>query len=167
MLFRDARPDELDEVGELTAEAYGDLVSERYALVLRDARTRARDAQIIVCIDAGQLAGAATFVAHGGPWSEIAQADEAEFRMLAVDAGARGRGIGAALVEHMLGLSAHLGRQRLVCSSANDMTAAHRLYERLGFTRAPERDWSPVDGVTLRVFARDLTAHGSAPFVPS
>jgi hypothetical protein len=32
------------------------------------------------------------------------------------------------------------------------MTAAHRLYERLGFARAPARDWSPVPEVQLRVY---------------
>jgi hypothetical protein len=36
------------------------------------------------------------------------------------------------------------------------MTAAHRLYERLGFTRLPDRDWTPVPGVDLRVYALDL-----------
>jgi hypothetical protein len=38
------------------------------------------------------------------------------------------------------------------------MTAAHRLYERLGFHRLPERDWSPVPGVDLLVYARDIQA---------
>ena len=33
------------------------------------------------------------------------------------------------------------------------MRAAHRLYERAGFARAPERDWSPVAGVELLAFA--------------
>jgi ribosomal protein S18 acetylase RimI-like enzyme len=41
------------------------------------------------------------------------------------------------------------GRERLVISSATDMTTAHRLYERLGFTRAPERDWRPIPAVQL------------------
>jgi hypothetical protein len=36
------------------------------------------------------------------------------------------------------------------------MTAAHRLYERLGFTRLPGRDWSPVPGVDLLVYGLDL-----------
>jgi hypothetical protein len=29
------------------------------------------------------------------------------------------------------------------------MASAHRVYERLGFSRAPERDWQPVPGVDL------------------
>ena len=33
------------------------------------------------------------------------------------------------------------------------MRAAHRIYERVGFERAPERDWSPVPGVELLAFA--------------
>jgi hypothetical protein len=36
------------------------------------------------------------------------------------------------------------------------MTAAHRIYERLGFTRIPERDWSPVPGVDLLAYRLDL-----------
>jgi ribosomal protein S18 acetylase RimI-like enzyme len=36
------------------------------------------------------------------------------------------------------------------------MTAAHRLYRRLGFTRLPERDWSPVPGTDLLVYSREL-----------
>ncbi len=36
------------------------------------------------------------------------------------------------------------------------MRAAHRIYERLGFTRDPERDWSPLPGVELLAFALRL-----------
>jgi ribosomal protein S18 acetylase RimI-like enzyme len=36
------------------------------------------------------------------------------------------------------------------------MTAAQRLYERLGFTRLPERDWSPVPGIDLLVYTYEL-----------
>jgi hypothetical protein len=32
------------------------------------------------------------------------------------------------------------------------MAAAHRLYERLGFTRLPERDWAPLPGVNLMAY---------------
>ena len=69
---------------------------------------------------------------------------------------ARGNGAGTALVKRMMELAAAHGKRRLVCSSAQDMQAAHRLDARLGFTRAPERDWSPVDGVTLMAFEREL-----------
>ena len=36
------------------------------------------------------------------------------------------------------------------------MTAAHRIYERHGFERVPDRDWSPVPGVHLIAFRKEL-----------
>jgi len=44
----------------------------------------------------------------------------------------------------------------IVCSSLPIMRAAHRVYDRFGFRRAPERDWSPAAGVTLLAFQRSL-----------
>ena len=34
----------------------------------------------------------------------------------------------------------------------SEMTVAHRLYGRLGFTRVPDSDWSPQSGVCLMAF---------------
>jgi ribosomal protein S18 acetylase RimI-like enzyme len=87
-----------------------------------------------------------------GPWREISGPDEGEFRMLAVDPAAQGRGVGRALVEASVDVICAAGRERVVISSATDMTSAHRLYERLGFTRAPARDWRPAPDVQLRVY---------------
>ncbi len=49
-----------------------------------------------------------------------------------------------------------LGAHTIVMSSLAEMTAAHRVYARLGFVRLPERDWSPVPGVDLLVYAQEL-----------
>ena len=46
--------------------------------------------------------------------------------------------------------------RRVVLSTDRRMTTAQRLYERLGFTRLPERDWSPRPGIDLLVYAVDL-----------
>lgn len=43
-----------------------------------------------------------------------------------------------------------------VISTDPRMQAAHRLYGRMGFVRAPERDWSPNDGVELLAYVREL-----------
>ena len=40
--------------------------------------------------------------------------------------------------------------------SASGMTAAGRLYLRLGFARTPERDWSPEPGVDLITYGRQI-----------
>ena len=36
------------------------------------------------------------------------------------------------------------------------MAAAHRMYDRLGFERAPELDWAPVEHVRLIAFRKRL-----------
>ena len=44
----------------------------------------------------------------------------------------------------------------MVLSSTRSWIAAHRLYERLGFGRCPERDWEPLPGVELLAFRLEL-----------
>ena len=48
------------------------------------------------------------------------------------------------------------GRTTMVLSTDPRMHAAHRLYSRLGFSRLPERDWSPLPGIDLLVYSRPL-----------
>jgi ribosomal protein S18 acetylase RimI-like enzyme len=67
--------------------------------------------------------------------------------MLGVSPAAAGTGVGRALVQRCVDRSRELGDESLVISSLPSMTNAHRLYERIGFERAPQRDWSPAPGV--------------------
>jgi ribosomal protein S18 acetylase RimI-like enzyme len=126
-----------------------------YLAVLRDVPRRAADAELLVAAEPGdgRLLGTVTFVPDGGPLGEIARPREAEFRMLAVDPAAQGRGVGTALLQRVLEDSRRRGSEGVVCSSLPEMRAAHRVYERLGFRRTPERDWSPVPGIDLLAFA--------------
>ena len=87
-----------------------------------------------------------TFCPVGSPYREIGRDDEGEFRMLAVSPAARGRGVGQALVELCLRRARELGYAGIRMSTMDRMTSAHRVYERLGFVRAPQDDWSPVPG---------------------
>jgi ribosomal protein S18 acetylase RimI-like enzyme len=51
------------------------------------------------------------------------------------------------------------GCVRVVLSTQRTMRAAHRVYERLGFTRTPERDWKPLpelDDITLLTYELTL-----------
>jgi ribosomal protein S18 acetylase RimI-like enzyme len=163
LTVRPAHMSELARVGELTVEAYaadGHLVGDdAYAGVLRDAATRAREAEVYVAALPGHLdeiAGTVTFCPYGSPWCELAQPGEGEFRMLAVAPEARRQGVAEALVSVCLERSAELGYTAVVLSSLPQQRSAHRVYERLGFRRTPELDWSPDTGVELLAFRRDL-----------
>ncbi|PXY27024.1 GNAT family N-acetyltransferase [Prauserella muralis] len=157
---RPAEPGELEQLGELTYAAYADdclLDHEPYGDELRAAARRAEHAELLAAVDAdGRLLGTVTVVLPGTPYAELAREGELEFRMLAVARHARGRGVGAALTRAVLDRARALGAARVVLCSMRTMRAAHRLYERLGFARVPERDWTPVPGITLIAFARDL-----------
>ncbi|GHF85650.1 GNAT family N-acetyltransferase [Streptomyces filamentosus] len=163
--IRAVRPEEHEEVGELTARAYlddGHLTfgeDDPYLPVMKDVARRAVEAEVLVAADAeGALLGAVTFTPGGGEWADIAGAGEAEFRLLAVARAARGRGVGEALVRACVDRARTLdGCVRVVLSTQDRMTSAHRIYRRLGFVRVPERDWSPVPGLSpLWAFSLDV-----------
>ncbi|HEY3869873.1 MAG TPA: GNAT family N-acetyltransferase [Actinocrinis sp.] len=164
VLVREARENELDEVGELTAGVYAreDMADEIYLAVLRDSRARwaAPETTLLVALDDGTegVIGTVTYAAPGSPWQDLAEPGEAEFRMLAVHESARGRGVGETLVLACVDRAKRAGLARLVLSTGPASQAAHRIYERLGFTRAPQRDWRPRgdDGVLLAAYVLTL-----------
>jgi ribosomal protein S18 acetylase RimI-like enzyme len=153
--IRPATPAEFPAIADLSVAAYAAFLvgDDHYVATLRNAERRAAEAELLVAAGP-EVLGTVTFVPDGGPFGEIAGPDETEFRMLAVSPAARGRGVGTALLRRVIDGSA--GRERIVCSSLPEMRAAHRMYERFGFTRAPERDWSPVPGVDLIAFLLTL-----------
>jgi ribosomal protein S18 acetylase RimI-like enzyme len=165
---RSVRPEEHEAVGDLCVAAYDaiGLASEHYVQTLRDTAARVAGADVLVAVarDDGNRSpagtrwplGTVTLITDFGPYGEIARAGEAEFRLLATAPQAQGRGVGEALVRACAERSAALGRRLLVCSSRPDMEAAHRLYRRMGFTRTPDRDWSPRPDVPLVTFALAL-----------
>ncbi|MFE7315262.1 GNAT family N-acetyltransferase [Streptomyces sp. NPDC057555] len=170
--IRPVRQAEFETVGELVVEVYladGLLTGadDPYAAVLRDVAHRVEHAEVLVAVDGqggadgtdgtdGTVLGAVTFAAHGSPYADLAGPGEGEFRMLAVRSEGRGRGVGEALVRACLARARTLGLRGMVLSSQRHLLPAHRLYHRLGFVRAAERDWNPVPEVRLWAFAQEL-----------
>ncbi|GAA4544684.1 GNAT family N-acetyltransferase [Amycolatopsis samaneae] len=151
---RPPRRDEYAAVGDLTVEAYREdgylEVEPEYEAVLRDVEGRAAHSELLVAVDCGGgLLGAVTIVRPGTEFAEIAHDGELEFRMLAVAPAARGKGIGGTLTRAVVDRARVLGCHGVVMSSQDGMKTAHRLYERIGFTRLPDRDWRPIPHVTL------------------
>jgi len=164
--IRKALPAEYAPLGDITAQAYlrdalldyGE--EDPYLPVLKDVAARAAAAEVLVAVDGDRLLGGVTFVAGPGPVADIARPGEAEIRALAVAHAARGRGAGEALVRACLDRArATPGCTAVVLSSQRAMRTAHRIYERLGFVRTPERDWNPVpdlDDLTLLTYQLTL-----------
>ncbi|MFG3103431.1 GNAT family N-acetyltransferase [Streptomyces sp. NPDC048182] len=165
LLIRPAAPTEYATLGEITAHAYlqdglldfGE--DDAYLGELRDVAKRAADAEVLVAAADGRVLGGVAFVPSGGPMADIAGPGEAEIRMLAVAHEARGRGVGEALVRACVERARAVeGCRGVVLSTQRAMRGAHRLYERLGFRRSPERDWNPLpEHLDLTLLTYELT----------
>ena len=153
---RPARAHELTAAGEVVAAAdLNDLrVSPWYADRLRDAASRAELATLLVAVDADQtVLGSLTYARGGNRYAQLASDGECEIRMLGVHPDARGRGIGEQLVRAAMARGRADGAVRMVLSTQTQMTTAHRLYERLGFTRRPDLDWVPEQDHSVQLIA--------------
>lgn len=162
--LRRARPDEFERIGELCVRAYapsGMAADNPYWDRLREVAQRAGDAEVWVAADATGILGTATWCPPCSGQREVSRDGEAEFRMLAVDPDRQGRGVGRLLLEAVIDRARRENCTAVVLSSAAWMTTAHLLYQRRGFHRTPELDWSPMPGVDLLTFRLDLV-HGGA-----
>lgn len=152
-------------LGEMVVAAYvavgalhGD---EGYADELRDVAGRVAGATVLVAADPidDRPLGCVTYVP--GPESPLAEElapGQAAIRMLAVDPAAAGRGAGTALATACVDLARAQGRNAIVLHSLPVMAVAQRIYVRLGFRHAPERDWRPLEdpGFVLYCFVLHL-----------
>jgi ribosomal protein S18 acetylase RimI-like enzyme len=159
---REARPDEYDEAGRVTAEAYREFVRPEggwrdYLGRIADVRARAAYTTIIVAVEDGRILGSATV--------ELTQRiepdddpplppDEAEVRMLGVDPATRGRGIGRALLAACEEHARAAGKTVLTLHTTERMRVAQRMYETHGFERTEDRVFP--DGFVLLGYRKPL-----------
>ena len=163
VLVREAKPEEHSAIGDLVVNAYRTLHDEGdafYEAMLRDVGARARTSRVLVAEVDGNLLGTVTYVGPGGELAEVADARAGTIRMLGVSAAARGRGIGEALVRSCISRAISDGAERIRLDTRTSMTSAQRLYERLGFERAPDHDWSPAPGILLIAYKFELPTDG-------
>lgn len=85
---------------------------------------------LLVARDGDEIVGTTTVIVYTTPFWIKARLDE-----IVVDASARGRGVGEALVKAALDVGRERGAQvaELQSGRGEARKAAHRLYERLGF----------------------------------
>ncbi|RFA09053.1 hypothetical protein B7R54_07305 [Subtercola boreus] len=158
LLVRPAETHEYATVGELTARAfaagpYGHLPksAERNTFE-RDAGARAAGGALLVAVTAeGEIVGSSTLMRANSPFARVAEAGEAEIRLLSVDPDRQGSGAGVALVAASIEEARRWGARAVVLDTGSLNVRAQRLYERSGFTRIVDR--SPAGGVGAGVEA--------------
>ncbi|MBK9415708.1 MAG: GNAT family N-acetyltransferase [Flavobacteriales bacterium] len=112
---------------------------------------------LLVALDGEDAVVGAVLLLHpASALRQLATMYEREFRVLGVDERARGLGIGEVLVQACVDRAFASGAQAVVLWTQPSMHSAQRLYKRLGFRRAPERDVEDPRGFTRLVFQRDL-----------
>jgi ribosomal protein S18 acetylase RimI-like enzyme len=158
LIVRPAVDDDFDVVGELCVDAYASAghldPTDPYTDTLRDARTRAQHAEVLVAERAGEIVGTVTICPPDSLFGEVGRDGESEFRFLAVAPAAWRSGVGEALVDACERRARETGAPAHVICVIDRNEGAHRFYDRLGFTRLPERDWSPRHGVLLLAYRR-------------
>ena len=114
---------------------------------------------MIVAERDGVVMGSATLAVYGDEWADIALKDELEFRLLVVDPAVQRSGAGKAMVDVHPGARPRNteGIAAVSLTTGDNWHGAHALYQKLGFSRAPERDWPiPENGKMLRVYRMEL-----------
>jgi ribosomal protein S18 acetylase RimI-like enzyme len=160
--IREARPEEYDDAGRVTGDAYREFVSPEggwrdYLGRIGDVRTRAQFTTVLVAVERGKVLGSATL--------ELSQRiepeddpplppDEAEVRMLGVDPATRGRGIGAALLAACEDRAREAGKTVLTLHTTERMRVAQRMYESHGYERTEDRVFP--DGFVLLGYRKPL-----------
>jgi ribosomal protein S18 acetylase RimI-like enzyme len=112
----------------------------------------ARRGRVFVAERDGAVVGVVALSPPGAPGQAVAQTGEAELSRLAVSTPARQLGIGRALVGHCHELARASDWSAIALWSRRYQTAAHRLYESLGYRHLPERDRVDDSGHERLVF---------------
>lgn len=158
MHIRDADEGDAEAVAGLWTEAYAIAGPEgrQEPYSLQEYFAVAAEADVTVAEgDDGVVVGVAAVFPPGAPGRSVARAGEAEFARLAVAGGVRRRGIARELVELATERARGYGAEGFALWSRPYQTAAHALYESLGWRRVAERDDEDRDGRRW-VFRLDL-----------
>jgi len=165
--IRAAQPGDRDVIRDVTLAAYSEYAAhmlppfwELYRENILATLADVSPAEQFVAEHAGAIVGTVLLypprrfseAEHGitlnMPWPEV--------RLLAVLPAARGRGVGAALMQDCVRRTRQSGIRVLSLHTTDFMEAAMRMYERMGFVRAPELDFSPAPGVTIKGYTLAL-----------
>jgi ribosomal protein S18 acetylase RimI-like enzyme len=160
MAIRDARPEEHDEIGRVTADAYhGYVRDETYLARIANVGDRAPRTQVLVATDDdGAIVGSLTLELNTrvNADDDPLEAHRAHIRMLGVAPAAQGHGIGRRLMNEAEARARNAGKTEMTLHTTEAMIAAQRMYEALGYERM--EDEILPDGFVLLGYRKELGA---------
>jgi GNAT superfamily N-acetyltransferase len=165
LTIRRLRPDDdLVAAGAIVQASYFALPDypheDEYDALLADVAGRLHDTVVLGAFDDarpagsdGGLVGCLTFVPDStSAHYEFGDPEGCTFRYFGVAPGAQGRGVGEAMVRWCIAEAQRLGRTRILIHTLECMTAAQRMYTRMGFDLDPsiDADFDGIRGIGLR-----------------
>jgi GNAT superfamily N-acetyltransferase len=162
LTVREATEADYPEIARITQAAYlgagyFEDANHPYMQQVADVAYRAARGTVLVAERDGRLVGSVTLMASGDGFEQVARAGEFEFRLLVVDPQVQRTGAATALVAEVEARAKRAGASAVVLTTGSDWVAPHALYARLGYARAPERDWPiPHTDIWLPVYRKEL-----------
>jgi GNAT superfamily N-acetyltransferase len=107
--------------------------------------TKKPDAKLLVAATEDKVLGGlvhfSDMAQYGSGGTATQEKAASGFRLLAVDPGARGMGVGKALAKKCIELAKASGHRQVIIHTTDAMKIAWGMYERLGFERSPDLDF--------------------------
>jgi GNAT superfamily N-acetyltransferase len=160
--IRKALDFEKEKIKKLRLEAYiehsASIPAEHWKALKKAIASDADDqpgVEMFVAEVEGEIVGSvALFPAKSDAYKGIADIlDYPEIRMLAVDARARGKGIGTSLIQKCIEQAKTAGFTCVGLHTADFMKSAMHIYEEMGFVRLPQFDFEPAgDGIIVKAY---------------
>lgn len=163
--IRDAHDSERNAIREVTQAAY-----EQYATIMSAAFWAGYKSRLLAALDEegpverivavqdGTIVGSVLlYPASANVYTGlVGSVTWPEVRLLAVLPAVRGQGIGTALMDECERRAFRAGATVLGLHTMDTMEAAVRMYERMGFVRAHELDFRPVENVLVKGYRRNI-----------
>jgi GNAT superfamily N-acetyltransferase len=165
LVTRAARPDERAAIARLTWQAYAEyeriMAPSAWAALehaIASGLEAERGVERIVAVQDDELVG--SVLLYGAATNAYADSlpdlEWPEVRLLSVPPAHRGRGVAIALLNECVRRARQAGAAALGLHTSISMRAAIRLYEQMGFVRAPEHDFQPPGAERVEAYRLDL-----------
>ena len=163
--IRDAQPDEMGTILNLTQAAYAEFANSMSIInwrglsaTLVKTLTDPGEADVIIALQGDEIVGSVLlFPAESNAYGELAgPASLPQLRLLAVKQSVRGQGIGTMLMEECISRARQSGATALGLHTGDSMIVAQPMYERRGFVRNPVLDFDVEGGELVKAYRLDL-----------